>query len=158
MIVFDLHCARGNHVFEAWFGSSGDFEDQKARALIACPLCGDTAISKAVMAPNVAAKGNQKAPEVGKVVAVTTPDQAPPKFDEMKAMLAKLAEAQAEALKASTWVGRDFDAQARAIDAGESPNEMIHGEVSPDEARALIEDGIDIMPLPLPVVPPNKRN
>ena len=59
MIVFDLKCG-GGHVFEAWFGSTADYESQRERSLIACPMCGDIAIDKAVMAPNVAAKGNRR--------------------------------------------------------------------------------------------------
>ena len=59
MIVFDLKCASHGHVFEAWFGSSADYEDQRARGLVACPICGDDEVTKAVMAPAVAAKGNR---------------------------------------------------------------------------------------------------
>ena len=58
MIVFDLRCGAG-HVFEAWFGSTADYDAQQARRLIACPVCDDTAIGKAVMAPAVPAKGNR---------------------------------------------------------------------------------------------------
>jgi hypothetical protein len=61
-------------------------------------------------------------------------------------------------LSKSEWVGRDFDSKARAMDAGEIDKATIHGEVSKDEAKALIEDGIGVMPLPFPVVPPSKRN
>ena len=60
MIVFDLKCEGQGHVFEAWFGSSADYADQKERGLLACPFCGDTRIGKALMAPAVAAKGNQR--------------------------------------------------------------------------------------------------
>ena len=62
MIVFDLKCEGQGHVFEAWFGSSADYADQKERGLLACPLCGDTRIGKALMAPAVAAKSTQPAP------------------------------------------------------------------------------------------------
>jgi len=156
MIVFDLQCEGGAHVFEAWFGSSGDYEAQQARGLIACPLCGDSRVSKAVMAPHVSAKGNtlpavQPSPAVP--VALPTPN-AP----EVKAVLAALAQAQASLLEKSTWVGRQFAAQARAMDAGEIDQSSIYGEVSPAEARDLIEDGIGVMPLPLPVTPPKQLN
>ena len=60
MIVFDLHCKNTSHVFEIWFGSSSDYEDQKARGLISCPYCGSVEVDKAVMAPNVAAKANSR--------------------------------------------------------------------------------------------------
>ena len=85
MIVFDLKCAAA-HVFEAWFGSSADYDDQRARGLVQCPICGDGAVEKAVMAPNVAAKRNQQ--------AEVTPAA-------VKTALATLAKAQATASAAS---------------------------------------------------------
>jgi len=149
MIVFDLRCPL-DHVFEAWFGSSGDYEDQRARALIACPICGDTAVEKAVMAPNVGAKGNSRGAAV--------PMALPGKHGEAKAMLAALAKAQAAMLESSEWVGRDFADKARAMHLGEIDSATIHGEVSRDQARSLIEDGVPVAPLPFPVVPPEAQN
>jgi len=146
VIVFDLKCG-GGHVFEAWFGSSADYESQRERALIACPMCGDSGIAKAVMAPNVAAKGNRRgevAPAAGK------PDP--------KQLMAALAEAQAKMLEGSKWVGVAFADKARAMHLGEEAHAPIHGQASADEARALIEEGVAVAPLPLPVVPPEQRN
>ena len=151
MIVFDLKCDARGHVFEAWFGNSSAFDDQKARGLLICPLCGDTAVTKALMAPNIAAKGNSQS-----VIPLAKP--AEPDAGEVKAMLSALADAQSKVLKTSTWVGRDFDKQARSMDAGETDKTSIHGEVSKAEAKALIEDGIGVMPLLLPVVPPEQCN
>lgn len=142
MIVFDLRCA-GEHVFEAWFASSAAYEEQRARALIACPICGDSAVSKAVMAPRVGAKGNS---------ATTEPPA------DVKAALRALAQAQARALEGSRWVGTGFAAAARAIHAGEQPSELIHGQATVAEARALVEDGVAVAPLPFPVVPPEANN
>jgi len=144
MIVFDLKCGAG-HVFEAWFGSSGDYEDQRARGLLSCPLCGDAEVAKAVMAPNVPAKGNRK-------------DDAPPSPAAVKAALAAMAEAQKKALDGSTWVGGAFANQARAMHDGEIDHKPIHGQASAEEARALVEDGVPVAPLPFPVMPPNARN
>lgn len=142
MIVFDLKCASG-HVFEAWFGSSTDYEDQRTRGLVACPMCGDSGIEKAVMAPNVAAKGNA-APEPGQAA--------------MKAAMQALAAAQKQALSNSTWVGGDFANQARAMHLGEQDKAVIHGQATPAEAAALVEDGVPVAPLPFPVVPPEQAN
>lgn len=142
MIVFDLRCATG-HVFEAWFGSSRDYEDQRARGLVACPVCGSATTEKAAMAPNIAAKGNQSA------------DVNPA---AMKAAMRELARMQAAALKESTWVGRDFANQARAMHVGEQEQATIHGQATPAEARALAEEGVPVAPLPLPVVPPDQAN
>ncbi len=152
MIVFDLKCTTG-HVFEAWFASSDAFQEQKARSLLSCPMCGASDVDKAVMAPNVPAKGNQR-PEAGANMV----SDAPAPSAEMKAMMAKIATAQAEIIKNSQWVGRDFAQQARAMDAGEMDHALIHGQTSAEEARDLLEDGISVMPLLIPVVPPEKQN
>jgi hypothetical protein len=155
MIVFDLRCANA-HVFEAWFGSSADFEDQKARDLLGCPLCGDRDVAKAVMAPNVAAKGNSRAATLSPLPAVTA--DAPPSPAAIKAAMAAIARMQAKALESSTWVGRTFADKARAMHDGTIDHAPIHGEATRDEAKALIEEGVPVAPLPLPVVPPEALN
>ncbi|MEG3124820.1 DUF1178 family protein [Sphingomonas sp. GB1N7] len=154
MIVFDLKCAH-DHVFEAWFGSSTAFEDQRARGLVACPLCGDSAVAKAVMAPNVAAKGNSK-PAVP-ATQRTMPD-APISPEVMKAALQSLAAAQSKALEKSEWVGRAFADRARAMHSGEEDHAPIHGQSTIAEAKALVEDGVSIAPLLVPIVPPEALN
>ncbi|MDR6786858.1 hypothetical protein J2Y58_000196 [Sphingomonas sp. BE138] len=141
MIVFDLRCARDGHVFEAWFASSAAFDEQKARGLLSCPACGAGEVEKALMAPNVAAKGNR-----GVMAA------------EAKALLAKVAAAQKQALAGSRWVGSDFAAEARAMHVGEKPDAPIHGQASLAEAKQLADEGVPIAPLPLPVVPPKAVN
>lgn len=156
MIVFDLRCAGQGHVFEAWFGSGDDFEEQKARGLLSCPLCGDADIAKAVMAPAVPAKSNRAvaAPVTEPAVPVGTgidPEKA-------RAMIATLASAQAEMLKSSEWVGDRFATRARAMHYGEEEQRPIHGQVAPHEARSLIEEGVEVAPLPIPIVPPDAQN
>ena len=142
MIVFDLRCDAG-HVFEAWFASTAGFQEQRDRGMVSCPMCGDHAVDKAVMAPRVSAKGNQ--------AAEATPQQA-------KAMLRALATAQSKALEQSRWVGKQFASEARAMHDGEKSHEIIHGQATPAEAKALIDDGVPVAPLPLPVVPPEQAN
>ena len=139
MIVFDLRCAAG-HVFEAWFGSSAAFADQRATGQVACPLCGSLEVDKAVMAPGIAAKGNSRAGQ--------------PSPAMVKQALALLAERQAKALSTSQWVGGNFATRARAMHAGDEPSATIHGQATMSEAKALVEDGIPVAPLPLPVIPP----
>lgn len=148
MIVFDLKCGAA-HVFEAWFGSSADYEQQKARGLLSCPMCGDPGIDKAVMAPAVAAKGNRAAPAMPMATGADA---------ERKAMLAALARAQKQMLEGSDWVGSAFAAEVRDMHNGDRPQRAIHGEATPDEARALIEDGLPVAPLPFPVTPPGREN
>jgi hypothetical protein len=147
MIVFDLLCAPAGHVFEAWFASSDAFETQRAGGLIHCPICASQDVGKALMAPNIAPKSNRQ------TLAVASSE-----MPDAKAMLAALAKTQAAALENSNWVGRDFANQARAMDAGEIDKASIYGEASHSEVKALIEDGIEIAPLPLPVIPPNQSN
>jgi hypothetical protein len=156
MIVFDLKCSQ-SHVFEAWFNNSSAYDDQCKRGLVVCPVCGDANVAKSVMAPNIPAKGNQKTEIASnKPVMMAKPEAA--LKAEFMTMMGKIAEAQAKALKSSEWVGHDFSTVARAMDAGEVDAKPIHGQASQEEAKALIEDGISIMPLLVPVVPPEKLN
>ena len=145
MIVFDLRCRQG-HVFEAWFGSSQAYEDQRAAALVHCPVCDDSDVSKAVMAPNVGAKGNR---------AVAVSSAAGP---DPETVLAKIVELQAAMIDKSEWVGRAFPDRARAMYLGEQAAAPIHGETTAAEARELIEEGVPVMPLLIPFVPPSARN
>lgn len=157
MIVFDLACAAGEHRFEAWFASSDSFADQQARGLIACPVCGDSAVRKAVMAPRVGAKSNQQSPPVSALQPVAAPDDGPSP-ELARRVLAEIAARQAEMLPQSRWVGRDFADAARAMHEGRAPENLIHGQASPEEARALRDDGIAAMPLLVPIVPPDAVN
>lgn len=139
MIVFDLRCAHA-HVFEAWFGSTEDFESQQARGLVSCPLCGDTDVTKAVMAPAVGAKGNQRA-------AAPQPVAAHPP-EAVKAMLAAIAEVQAKVEANCDYVGDRFAEEARAIHFGDAEERGIYGEATAEQAAALKEDGIEVAALP----------
>ena len=134
MIVFDLRCGAG-HVFEAWFGSTADYDAQQARGLLACPVCDDTAIGKAAMAPAVPAKGNRGA----------APHSDPP--DE-KAMLAALARLQADIEARCENVGERFPDEARAVHYGDAPARAIYGLATPADAAALAEEGIAVGRLP----------
>lgn len=149
MIVFDLKCGQA-HVFEAWFGSSSDYEDQRGRGLIECPLCGDKEIGKAVMAPRLGSKVVDDAP------APLAASPSPP--PEMKALMTAMAQLQTKMLDKSEWVGRRFADEARAMHLGEKDHRTVHGEATPAEAKALADEGIEVMPLPFPVVPPQQRN
>lgn len=157
MIVFDLRCGAG-HVFEAWFGSSAAYEDQRAGGLIACPMCGDSEVGKALMAPNVGAKGNARAEVAERKSSAPERADAPPPPEAIKAALAAIAQAQAKALEGSQWVGKSFATRARAMHAGEEAHAPIHGQATLEQAKDLIEDGVPVAPLPFPVVPPEARN
>ena len=135
MIVFDLRCQDSGDVFEAWFQSSDDYEEQKARGFVQCPACQSARVEKAPMAPRVPAKSAARA-----------------------SPLQQLAAIQAAALKDSEWVGDRFAEEARAMHVGDSTARPVHGNATAAEAKALIEDGVPVAPLPLPVLPPNQVN
>lgn len=156
MIVFELLCHSGSHRFEGWFGSSGDFDTQREAGLLSCPQCGSNHVTKAPMAPNVGRKGNQlqltkQSPKPQAVAGGAIPPEAQKMFKALAAM-------QTEALKNSRWVGESFAEESRAMHYGERDEEVIHGQATTQEAQELIDEGIAVMPLPLPVAPPDKLN
>lgn len=166
MIVFDLVCADHGHRFEGWFGSSAEFEGQQARGLVSCPQCGSASVSKAPMAPAVPRKGNQAAPQPSPQSSSQSSSRpAPPPVlaggsmpPEALAVMTKLAELQAEAIKQSEWVGDKFADVSRAMHYGEQDQAAIYGQASAEEAQALVEEGIPVLPLLFPVAPPEKLN
>ena len=133
MIVFDLRCEDSGDVFEAWFQSSADYEAQRNRGLVRCPVCQSKRVAKAPMAPRVPAKSAD-------------------------CPLARLAAAQAKVLENSEWVGDRFADEARSIHLGETEPRPVHGNATAAEAKSLIDEGVPVAPLPLPVVPPNQVN
>lgn len=153
MIVFDLRCAAEGHVFEAWFGSSEDYDSQQERGLVHCPLCGAAEVHKAVMAPRVGAKGNQRLPGARAASEMVSSDP-----EGVKQMLAAMARAQREMLKRSEHVGERFAEEARAIHVGEAAERPIHGRATPAQTESLLEDGIPVAPLPFPVIEPGAEN
>lgn len=133
MIKFSLRCIQ-DHSFESWFQSGPAFDDLNARGLVTCPTCGSSDVSKALMAPAVTPA--RKAP---------TPE-----------MQQKLAALRAEIEANTDYVGDRFAAEARAMYLGDIPDRPIHGEAKLEDAKALIEDGIPV--LPLPFLPTRKAN
>lgn len=157
MIVFDLECQDHGHRFEGWFGSSQDFAAQQERGLVTCPQCGSGDVIKAPMAPNLSRKGNQisAASPAPIPTAPVASGMLPPKA---VASMQAMAQMQAEALKESRWVGESFADDARAMHYGERDVESIHGQATLKEAKDLLEEGIQVAPLPFPVAPPGKAN
>ena len=137
MIVYDVQCANA-HRFEGWFADAAAFDEQRGKRLIACPYCADTAVERALSVPRI---GSRSSSEV-----------APADIAR------KLAAMQTEMLKGSQWVGDGFATRARAMAEGAEPQATIHGQTTLGEAKALHDDGIKVMPLPFPVIPPESRN
>ena len=155
MIVFDLQCESG-HRFEGWFRSSTDFQAQAEGGLVQCPSCGSEEVRKAPMAAAVPKKGSQQGdgPARRSVQDVSNTPMPP----EVADALTKLAQAQAKALEKSKWVGKDFAEQSRAMHYGEQEAETIHGQATPEEAKGLLEEGVQVAPLPFPIAPPDEVN
>lgn len=154
MIVFDLHCDNG-HRFEGWFGSSTDYDSQKARGLVSCPNCGSAEVGKAPMAPAVGAKGNSRS-EITPVKAEQLSNTPMP--PEVRTALETLAKAQAKALESSTWVGEKFAEKARSQHYGDAEETPIHGKATREEAQELAAEGIAIAPILFPIAPPEELN
>jgi len=134
MIRYALRCIV-EHEFEAWFSSSAGFDEQVAKGLVECPMCGSTAVTKAIMAPMVRTTKGKDAPQ----------------------SLAEAQQAVAEALhrlrrhveSTHDYVGNDFASEARDIHEGLAPDRPIYGEATPEEVKGLVEDGVPVAPLPV---------
>ncbi|QKV20208.1 DUF1178 family protein [Oricola thermophila] len=135
MIKFSLICDQG-HDFEAWFRNTGDFETQKKRGFLECPSCGSTRISKALMAPNVSTARKREE------VAVATGNGA------QREIMAKLQEMARAVKKNGEDVGERFPEEARKIHYGESDPRGIYGKATPDEVASLLDEGVEVLPLP----------
>ena len=153
MIVFDLACDNA-HAFEGWFRSSGDFADQQGRGLLTCPVCESAVVAKAPMAPAVGAKGNR----VPSTPASSRALANKPMPAEVAEAFKALAAAQAKALAKSEWVGDRFAAEVRSMHYGESEEKQVHGRATRDDAVSLMEEGITVAPLLVPVHPPEELN
>jgi len=127
MIRYDLVCA-ADHRFDSWFSSAAGFETLRSAGHVICPTCGIGAVEKALMAPSVATDRPISTPRDGREAA--------------------LAALRQKVEQGSEYVGMNFAAEARAIHDGDAPERSIYGEAKPDEARALIEDGVPVAPLP----------
>jgi len=151
MIHFSLVCDNG-HDFESWFASNDSYDFQIENDLVSCPHCNVLKISKAVMAPSVARRGRKRggAKQSEKDAIKEAPKQEVALIGESGAELRKMAqELHAKILAATVDVGAEFPAEARKIHDGDAPERAIRGQASLEEARALLEEGVSILPLPI---------
>jgi len=151
MIHYSLRCESG-HEFESWFQDSGSFDKQVKRKLVACPVCDSVKVEKAIMAPRIARKrGEKRAPALPNENAAPTPLLMSPE-NELRTKLRELR----DFIKSNAEdVGPSFPTEARKMHYGEIKHRPIYGEATPDDAKSLVEDGVDVMPLP---VLPEDRN
>jgi len=158
MIHYNLRCQDG-HTFESWFQSSSAYEQQERRKLVSCPVCGSTGVERAIMAPQIVSKkGRDSAPpsslpgpaSVPAPAAETSPPAAstPLLMAQELELRAKLKELRNHIVKNADNVGERFPNEARKMHYGDIEHRPIYGEASPDEARALIDEGVEVMPVP----------
>ncbi|GAA0208834.1 hypothetical protein QOZ96_003167 [Brevundimonas nasdae] len=144
MIRYALKCDQ-THGFEAWFGSSSDYDDQAARGLVECPFCGSRAVEKAVMAPSISGtKKSGPAPDVASKV--------------QSMMMEAAREVRAHVEANFDYVGDSFAREARDIHEGKSEKREIYGEATPAEVKKLKEDGVPVSALPDAPPDPSKVN
>lgn len=141
MIRYDLICNKG-HEFDGWFSNSDAFEKQAKRGFVECTVCGSAKVQKQLMAPNIGTKGNKKVSEPQKMVAG-------PVDPRLTAMMQMMREMRAHVEKTAENVGDKFAEEARKIHYGEKEERGIYGQATRDEAVSLIEEGIEVHPLPV---------
>jgi hypothetical protein len=156
MIRYSLRCERG-HAFESWFQSSSAYDSQVKRKLVTCPACGSAKVEKAIMAPQIVSKKGRDsaAPAPAASTDVTAPASTPLMMAQERELRAKLRELRDHIVKNADNVGERFPNEARKMHYGDIEHRPIYGEASPDEARSLIEEGVEVSPLP---VLPEDRN
>lgn len=154
MKVFDLQCAAG-HQFEGWFGSDADFTQQAAADLIACPLCGDTHVVKKLSAPRLNlghGRPQARAPRGagGRKPEATEKEVQPVASVPTRELQAAWLKMVRTVLARTEDVGQRFAEEARRMHYGEIEERGIRGQATLDETRALLEEGIEVAPLPIP--------
>jgi hypothetical protein len=145
MKVLDLQCAQ-HHVFEGWFGSEDDYQSQLTRGLLNCPMCGDASVSKKLSAPRL----NLNATEASTNAAPPLPslqDVANLEPAQVQAALLKMVR---HVVANTEDVGNSFPEEARKMHYGEAEQRNIRGHATPEETEELMDEGIAVMPLPLP--------
>jgi len=162
MIRYALRC-ENDHSFESWFQDSSAYETQVKRKLVSCPVCDSVKIEKAIMAPRIVGKkGRERAEPAAPAPAPTpaapeaaTPGSTPLVMAQERELRAKLKELRDHIVKNADNVGERFPNEARKMHYGEIEHRPIYGEASPEEAKSLIDEGVEVSPLP---VLPEDRN
>jgi len=151
MIQYALKCSNG-HSFDSWFKSAAAYDKLASAGMVTCTVCGCSQVEKAIMTPrvrparSVEARAEAPMPEAAPIDMATPP----PNVEEV------LAELRRKVEENSDYVGKDFATEARKIHLGDAPERAIYGEAKPEEAKALIDDGVPVAPLPF--VPSRKTN
>ncbi len=148
MIKFALRCANG-HDFESWFQSGAAFDAQSSSGLVACPICQTTSVAKAIMAPSLARRDRGAGAPVAETPAEAEPSAPVALVSAADAKTrAMIVELRKRILEQSDDLGANFAEEALKIHHGLVPDRPIHGQASAEEARTLVEEGVNIMPIP----------
>jgi hypothetical protein len=140
MIRYDLICEKG-HEFDGWFSDSASYEKQAKRGFVECTHCGSNKVQKQLMAPNVGVKSNKKSSSAANIMA----GPVDPRIQQMAQMVREI---RAHVEKNSEHVGDRFAEEARKIHYGEAEERGIYGNATGADVRGLLEEGIDVHPLP----------
>jgi hypothetical protein len=164
MIRYTLRCDH-EHIFESWFQDSAAYDSQVKRKLVSCPVCESVKIEKAIMAPRIVGKKGREraepvtppapAPAVAAPAETPTAGSTPLLMAQERELRAKIKELRDHIVKNADNVGEKFPNEARKMHYGDIEHRPIYGEASPEEAKSLIEEGVDVSPLP---VLPDDRN
>jgi hypothetical protein len=164
MIRYTLRCER-EHTFESWFQNSAAYDSQAKRKLVSCPVCDSVKIEKAIMAPRIVGKKGREraepvpapapAPAAAPAIEAPTAGSTPLLMAQERELRAKLKELRDHIVKNADNVGEKFPNEARKMHYGDIEHRPIYGEASPEEAKALIDEGVEVSPLP---VLPDDRN
>jgi hypothetical protein len=150
MIRYTLRCEK-DHAFESWFQSSSAFDSQVKRKLVTCPACGSDRIEKAIMAPRIVGKkGRERAAPSPAPVPAEAPatESTSLMMAHERELRAKIKELRDHIVKNADNVGERFPNEARAMHYGDKEHRPIYGEASPEEARSLVDEGVEVSPLP----------
>lgn len=140
MIRYDLICDKG-HEFDAWFSESAAYDQQRKRGFVACSHCGSSKVEKQIMAPNIGTKSNKRSHPSQSVMT-------PPADPRMQMMVQMVRELRKHVEQNAQDVGDNFAEEARKMHYKEAEQRGIYGRATTDDALALIEEGIDVLPLP----------
>lgn len=154
MIRYTLKCER-DHTFESWFQSSSAFDSQVKRKLVNCPVCDSAKVEKAIMAPQITKKGRTREEPQQPAAQQNESSSTPLMMTQEQELRAKLKELRDHVTQNADNVGNRFPTEARKMHYGDAEHRAIYGEASVEEAKALSDEGIDVMPLP---VLPDDRN
>jgi hypothetical protein len=159
MIRYSLRCER-SHTFESWFQDSSAYDAQVKRKLVSCPVCASVEVEKAIMAPRIVGKKGRERAEPVPAAPTPAPAEAtagstPLMMAQERELRAKLKQLRDHIVQNADNVGERFPNEARKMHYGDIEHRPIYGEASAEEARSLIDEGIEVSPLP---VLPEDRN